>query len=380
MNYQQFIIKAMNYDHGGSHDSDACNMQMLFNWDTEKLCIIFTWWRVNSIGFLILSCFIIILLATSFEFLRFALRKYDTKIQVSYSQLQEGRDANSEEVATQSNANRITYVQQLVRTLIHTSQVFLSFFLMLVFMTYNGFLMISVIIGAAIGYFVFSSSVIDFGESAILIKQGAEARIYTAPFLTRTAIIKERFSKTYRHPTLDKKLTARRVTQEARCLFKCRKSGVDTPVLYFVNTENSTICMEFIQGMIIKDLLISDNEYIQNKEKQDELAEKIGIALAKVHAVDVIHGDLTTSNLMLRESNQSLVIIDFGLSYVSSLPEDKAVDLYVLEKAFLSTHPNSEEMFANILEYYQKNYKASQGILSKLAEVRLRGRKRSMVG
>ncbi|GBB90546.1 hypothetical protein RclHR1_17530004 [Rhizophagus clarus] len=217
-------------------------------------------------------------------------------------------------------------------------------------------------------------------ENAILIKQGAEARIYTAPFLTRTAIIKERFSKTYRHPILDKKLTARRVNQEARCLFKCRKSGVDTPVLYFVNIEDSTICMEFIQGMIIRDLLISDNEYVQNKEKQVELAKMIGISLSKIHAVDVIHGDLTTSNLMLRESNQSLVIIDFGLSYVSSLPEDKAVDLYVLEKAFLSTHPNSEEMFANILESYQKNYKASQDVLSKLAEVRLRGRKRSMVG
>lgn len=79
---------------------------MLFNWDTEKLCIIFTWWRVNNIGFLILSCFIIILLAASFEFLRFVLRKYDTKIQASYSRLQEGRDANSEEVATQSNAIR----------------------------------------------------------------------------------------------------------------------------------------------------------------------------------------------------------------------------------------------------------------------------------
>ncbi|RIA89867.1 TP53-regulating kinase-like protein [Glomus cerebriforme] len=217
-------------------------------------------------------------------------------------------------------------------------------------------------------------------DNAILIKQGAEARIYTAPFLTRTAIVKERFSKTYRHPILDKKLTAKRVTQEARCLFKCRKSGVDTPVLYFVDIENSTIYMEFVQGMIVKDLLVADNEYITNKKKQDELAKKIGIALARVHAVDVIHGDLTTSNLMLRESNQSLVVIDFGLSYISALPEDKAVDLYVLEKTFLSTHPNSEEMFADILEYYQKNYEASQGVLSKLAEVRLRGRKRSMVG
>ncbi|CAI2164183.1 5996_t:CDS:10 [Funneliformis geosporum] len=205
-------------------------------------------------------------------------------------------------------------------------------------------------------------------ENATLIKQGAEARIHTAPFLTRTAIVKERFSKAYRHPILDKKLTARRVNQEARCLFKCRKSGVDAPALYFVDTEDSTIYMEFVRGTIVKDLLVTNSEYIQNKGKQDELAKKIGIALAKVHEIDIIHGDLTTSNLMLRESNQSLVVIDFGLSYISSLPEDKAVDLYVLERAFLSTHPNSEEMFTEILDNYQKTYNASQWVLSKLAE------------
>ncbi|RIB13082.1 hypothetical protein C2G38_2041287 [Gigaspora rosea] len=117
-----------------------------------------------------------------------------------------------------------------------------------------------------------------------------------------------------------------------------------------------------------------------SSSKYEELTTKIGVALAKMHSADVIHGDLTTSNLLLRESNNSLVVIDFGLSYISSLPEDKVVDLYVLEKTFLSTHPNSESMFTSILDIYKNNYKASKDILSKLAEVRLRGRKRSMVG
>jgi len=63
-----------------------------------------------------------------------------------------------------------------------------------------------------------------------------------------------------------------------------------------------------------------------------------------MHSIDVIHGDLTTSNLMLRENSDLLTVIDFGLSYVSALAEDKAVDLYVLEKSFLSTHPNHESM------------------------------------
>jgi Kae1-associated kinase Bud32 len=66
--------------------------------------------------------------------------------------------------------------------------------------------------------------------------------------------------------------------------------------------------------------------------------------------VEVAHGDLTTSNLMLRDEESSLVIIDFGLSYVSKLHEDKAVDLYVLERAFSSTHPQTEQVVGVVLQ------------------------------
>ena len=45
-------------------------------------------------------------------------------------------------------------------------------------------------------------------------------------------------------------------------------------------------------------------------------------------------------------------MIDFGLSYVSTLAEDKAVDLYVLERAFASTHPDSEPLFTSVLTAY----------------------------
>ncbi|KAG9306188.1 hypothetical protein G9A89_016092 [Geosiphon pyriformis] len=217
-------------------------------------------------------------------------------------------------------------------------------------------------------------------KNAVLINQGAEARVYTAPFLTHTAIMKERFKKLYRHPILDKRLTARRVIQEARCLYKCRRSGVDTPVVYFVDVNNSSIYMEYIEGKTVRDILRASTTVTDVTTLLNEIARRIGVALANMHAADVIHGDLTTSNLLRRESNGSLVLIDFGLSYVSALPEDKAVDLYVLERAFLSTHPKSEQMFASILDSYAVNYKDSKAVLIKLEEVRLRGRKRSMVG
>ena len=112
----------------------------------------------------------------------------------------------------------------------------------------------------------------------------------------------------------------------------------------------------------------------------------IGIEIAKMHGADIIHGDLTTSNMMLRhplsfKSPQGAsiptelvrrpfwhggycargvtcyywqVLVDFGLAYQSALVEDKAVDLYVLERAFSSTHPDSEPLFVSVLKAYEK--------------------------
>ncbi|KAG0051430.1 TP53 regulating kinase [Gryganskiella cystojenkinii] len=206
-------------------------------------------------------------------------------------------------------------------------------------------------------------------------------KVYLAPFLQRQAIIKERFAKAYRHPTLDKKLTSRRVVQEARCLNRCQKALIDTPTVYMVDIENSLIYMEFIEGISVREFLVTDEG--QTAESQKRVAQEIGTALGKMHNIDVVHGDLTTSNLMMRgvrDSYESVVLIDFGLSYVSNLIEDKAVDLYVLERAFTSTHPNTEVMFAQILEAYGESGKASKLILKKLEDVRMRGRKRSMLG
>ncbi|KAF9947520.1 TP53 regulating kinase [Mortierella alpina] len=215
-------------------------------------------------------------------------------------------------------------------------------------------------------------------HNAQLLKQGAEAKVYLAPFCQRQTIIKERFAKEYRHPTLDKKLTSRRVIQEARCLNRCQKALIDTPTVYMVDVDNSLIYMEYIEGSSVRDYLVTAQG--QTAEAQTQLASLIGKALGLMHNIDVIHGDLTTSNLLMREETGAVVLIDFGLSYVSQLIEDKAVDLYVLERAFSSTHPNTEVMFDQILEAYGQSSKASKQILKKLEDVRMRGRKRSMLG
>ena len=216
----------------------------------------------------------------------------------------------------------------------------------------------------------------------VLVQQGAEAKIYSATLVSKPVVVKERFKKAYRHPVLDEKLTHRRTSQEVRSMARCRRSGISTPVVYFVDYTTHRIYMENVKNAV------PVKEFINSKLRQDSgtemdvLAEKLGSMLGKMHLIDVIHGDLTTSNMLLR-AEEDLVLIDFGLSYISSLVEDKGVDLYVLERALLSSHPNTEQFFQKVLDSYVAAYespKKAQEVLSKLDEVRLRGRKRVMVG
>ncbi|XP_051967663.1 EKC/KEOPS complex subunit TP53RK [Xyrauchen texanus] len=220
---------------------------------------------------------------------------------------------------------------------------------------------------------------------AQLIKQGAEARVYRGRLLGRSVIIKERFPKLYRHPAVDEKLTRRRTTQEVRSILRCRRAGINAPVVYFVDYTTHCIFLEdIVHSVSVRDHIVSAQASGQTTEHLQTLADKMGEILAHMHNEDVVHGDLTTSNMLLvngpEDKNINLVLIDFGLSFISALPEDKGVDLYVLEKAFLSTHPNTEALFKRLLKSYSASSKKAPAVIKKLDEVRLRGRKRSMVG
>ncbi|RKO87659.1 kinase-like domain-containing protein [Blyttiomyces helicus] len=141
-------------------------------------------------------------------------------------------------------------------------------------------------------------------EEATLIKQGAEARVYKMPFGPLTAIVKERFPKSYRHPTLDERLTARRTIQEARSLQRLRRAGVDAPAVYLLDLKQALIYMEFVEGRSVRDFLVAGEG---DAEKVKELARAIGHSLALMHGLDIVHGDLTTSNMLLRAGSDSLV-------------------------------------------------------------------------
>ncbi|KMZ63433.1 Protein kinase superfamily protein [Zostera marina] len=218
---------------------------------------------------------------------------------------------------------------------------------------------------------------VNFG---ILLKQGAEARVFQSTFVGKKCIIKERFSKKYRHPLLDSKLTLKRLNAEARCMTKARKLGVRTPALYAVDQVLHSLSFEYIPGPSVKEVLLGFGIDGVTDELLGDMATQIGAAIGKLHDGGIVHGDLTTSNMIIQKETNHMILIDFGLSFISSIPEDKAVDLYVLERALLSMHSSCGNVMDRILSSYRKSSRQWCATLNKLAQVRQRGRKRTMVG
>jgi len=169
-------------------------------------------------------------------------------------------------------------------------------------------------------------------------------------------------------------------------LKKAREIGVKTPRVFNYDGRHFAIYMEEISFPQTKEVILENYDAKNGRYKDDNLKEmvlKMGESIARLHANDLIHGDLTTSNVLYSPKDKEITMIDFGLSSKSAKYEDKAVDLYVLERAFISTHPNSEHMMEELLGAYKKGYgdeKIVGKVLKRLEAVRMRGRKRSMVG
>lgn len=247
-----------------------------------------------------------------------------------------------------------------------------------------------------------TKEIIQQGAEAVIIKEGNN-------------VIKERISKGYRHPLLDKKIIKQRTKSEAKILEKAQKL---IPVPNSKIISENKIRLDFIDGKKL-------SENLENLNWK-ELCKTIGNQIALLHDNNIIHGDLTTSNMILQEAKTSqnkphsskpkskdelrinnvnnkhikncekteqaqvleqpksssegearaedkLFFIDFGLSFISSRIEDKAVDLHLIKQALeakhFTIHKEAEKI---ILENY--NSKDKTKILEQLKKVELRGR------
>ena len=211
-----------------------------------------------------------------------------------------------------------------------------------------------------------ASGAIDLGSNpsrAILkmklIAQGAESKL----FLVKGRVIKDRFRKTYRIREIDERLRKSRTKREAKVLEKLQKINFPVPELIY-NNEKDTIKIKYIKGKLIKEILNNNNSI--------KLSKEIGEKIAILHNNDIIHGDLTTSNMIF---NKKIFFIDFGLSFFSRKIEDKAVDLHLLKEALESKHSEiCGKSYKAALDGYVKKAVDGKDILKRIKIVEKRGR------
>jgi TP53 regulating kinase-like protein len=203
----------------------------------------------------------------------------------------------------------------------------------------------------------------------MIIKKGAEAELYLGDWLGFEAVFKRRVAKKYRNADLDLYIRSSRTSLEAKLLSDSRRIGVPTPVVYFVDMKRTEIVMSYISGTPLKGLI--------SRMDPDLLKltfESIGEAVGRLHRGGIVHGDLTTSNMMVKDDK--IFFIDFGLGGYEESLEARGVDLHLMRRTLESSHyPSSEQAYSSFVDGYRRIWgDVADQTLRRVGEIRRRGR------
>lgn len=205
----------------------------------------------------------------------------------------------------------------------------------------------------------------------VLLKKGAEANILLENWHGLIVIKKVRYAKAYRFPLLDLKIRRSRTVREASIMHIAKSAGVPTPLIFMVDLGSTTIIMNYIEGEIIREAL---QDY--NSNERNELCWKIGQLIAKLHGEKIVHGDLTTSNMIIGK-NRRVYFIDFGLAELSDELEKRGVDFLLMKRAFYSTHYScANECFKTLTDGYSAEIGSDicGEVLTRVGKIVKRGR------
>jgi N6-L-threonylcarbamoyladenine synthase/protein kinase Bud32 len=187
-------------------------------------------------------------------------------------------------------------------------------------------------------------------------RQGAEAVVT----FTNGRAEKRRTAKRYRVPALDRRLITERTRAEARLIHTARKNGVPTPVISDITSD--TIVMEQVQGTLLAHDLTT------------ETLKEAGRTVGNLHAAGIMHGDLTTSNLIVRDGDRKCVLIDFGLAQATSEIEQRGVDIHVLFQTLESTAPDRAGTLKDaFMQGYRTSFSGAGEVIAREHEIVLRG-------
>ena len=203
-----------------------------------------------------------------------------------------------------------------------------------------------------------------------VIALGAESIISHIEKWGLDLAVKTRQKKPYLLPDIDENLRNTRISRECKLLIAVRTLGILTPSVYAIDYLSKSIIMDYIAGEQLK-VIISKDPVNRGKV----LCQKFGGILAKLHNEGIVHGDPTTSNVIV-DNEENLWLIDFGLAEMNATIEMKGVDLHLVRRAFETTHWNYQgPLFDAVIEGYTANLNESiEEILERMNEIRERGR------
>ncbi|MDR2622965.1 MAG: bifunctional N(6)-L-threonylcarbamoyladenine synthase/serine/threonine protein kinase [Methanobrevibacter sp.] len=211
-----------------------------------------------------------------------------------------------------------------------------------------------------------------------MLGKGAEANIYSTCWIDKKAIRKDRISKSYRIKELDERLRRKRTKNEAKLLTYIKNLGIKTPVLYNIDLRDKNLVMEHVEATLLKDFLNDLDCAFNSPEYSIKLyyiLKSVGETMAILHNGDVVHGDLTSSNIFVDE-NFKPILIDFGLGKFSNLLEDKATDIMVFKRSLKNVDDFvDKKLFDVFLNGYSIKTKDNiDDLLNKMIEIQKRGR------
>ncbi|TFG33399.1 Kae1-associated serine/threonine protein kinase [Candidatus Thorarchaeota archaeon] len=203
-----------------------------------------------------------------------------------------------------------------------------------------------------------------------IIARGAESIILKTERWNRIFVLKWRQSKPYLFRDIDSQLRKTRTSRECKMLSVARALGVSTPAVYAVDLDDYTILMDYIEGSQFKQIA---NSLPKNQLKK--FCSEFGTSIALLHQGDVVHGDPTTSNVII-DSKSKLWLVDFGLSEMNATVEMKGVDLHLIHRALETTHWDLQECMleATIKGYSDTIGEEAKDALARMEEIRERGR------
>jgi TP53 regulating kinase and related kinases len=200
--------------------------------------------------------------------------------------------------------------------------------------------------------------------------RGAEADVYAATWCGRKAVFKIRKKLPYRHDSLDLTIRTQRTLHEAEMIHRAKEAGVASPLLFFIDVPRSTIVMEFIEGPRLKELVSSTQS-----AQVTPLFKALGKKVASLHSSGIMHGDLTTSNVIA--SARGLVLIDFGLSVYTMRLEDQAVDIRLIKETLTGAHPSQAKAALDALFEGYAEFRGEaklKAVARQLKDIERRGR------